>query len=92
MEKLVNMKCVEMTPEEIAKLQFDEEQSERNYWLKTPYKVCVSNMIHERYSYDDEIAIIRQEAEKPEEYQAYFDYCEQCKAFVKQKKGEYADG
>lgn len=91
MYKRLNGKLVEMTQEEISKLQAEAEASDRDYWLHTPYNICVSNMVHERYSYDDEIAIIRQEKEKPEEYQAYFDYCEYCKAFVRQKKEECAN-
>lgn len=40
--------------------------------------------IRERYSLSEELAIIRQKKdEKPEEYQAYYDYCEECKAYVK---------
>ena len=56
------------------------------------YPAYVSMKIHERYSVDDEIAIIRQKDEKPEEYREYYEYCEYSKAFVKQKKEEYADG
>ena len=79
----------ELTPEEIAKMQAEAETTERDYWLHTPYNICVSNMVHERYSYDDENAILRQRDKKPEEFKEYDDYCEYCKAFVKQKKEEY---
>ena len=33
-----------------------------------------------------EFAILRQKDEKPEEYNAYYAYCEECKDFVKAKK------
>ena len=33
-----------------------------------------------------EFAILRQKDEKPEEYNAYYAYCEACKVFVKAKK------
>lgn len=36
-----------------------------------------------RYSINDELAILRQAITKPEEYQEYYDYVEQCKAEVK---------
>lgn len=47
------------------------------------YPSYVAMKIHERYSIDDEIAIIRQKEEKPEEYAEYFAYCEQCKTEAK---------
>ena len=40
----------------------------------------VSELIRERYSLDAELAILRQRDEKPDEYQAYFAFCEECKA------------
>ena len=44
------------------------------------YPNMVSKLIRERYSIDDEMAILRQRDEKPDEYQAYFAFCEECKA------------
>ena len=44
------------------------------------YPNLVSRLIRERYSIDDEMAILRQRDEKPDEYQAYFTFCEECKA------------
>lgn len=52
-----------------------------------PYKDQVVALIRERYSFDDELAILRQQNRKPEEFAAYDDYCEACKAQVKQKLG-----
>ena len=43
------------------------------------YPNLVSRLIRERYSVDDEMAILRQRDEKPDEYQAYFAFCEECK-------------
>lgn len=43
------------------------------------YPSFVAMKIHEKYSVDDEIAIIRQKDEKPTEYAEYFAYCEKCK-------------
>ena len=43
------------------------------------YDQLVSDLIRERYTIDQELAINRQRDTKPEEFQAYFDYCEQCK-------------
>ena len=63
--------------------------TERLYWMNTPYDEAVQNEIHKKYTLDQEIAILRQRDEKPEEYAAYYAYCEECKAYVRQKKDEY---
>ena len=47
------------------------------------YKEKVVEKIREKYSVDDELAILRQRDTKAEEYQAYFDYVENVKAEVK---------
>lgn len=51
------------------------------------YEEQVVALIRERYSSDDELAILRQRDSKPEEFEQYFNYCEECKATVKQKLG-----
>ena len=43
------------------------------------YDQLVSNLIRDKYTVDQEIAINRQRDTKPEEFQEYFDFCEQCK-------------
>ena len=47
------------------------------------YGARVSELIRERYSLDAELAILRQRDEKPDEYQAYFAFCEECKSRAK---------
>ena len=47
------------------------------------YPNLVSRLIRERYSIDDEMAILRQRYTKPEEYEAYNAFCEECKAKAK---------
>lgn len=47
------------------------------------YSEKVVSLIREKYSLDEELAIQRQRDTKPEEFQEYFEYCEQCKAKVK---------
>lgn len=49
------------------------------------YEEEVNSLIRQRYSLSEELSILRQRDEKPEEYRAYFDYCEKCKMEVKQK-------
>ena len=78
----------DLTPEEIAAMEAANAQAEREYWQNTPYDEAVDAEIRKRYSVSQEFAILRQRDEKPDEYNAYFAYCEECKAFVKAKKEE----
>lgn len=49
------------------------------------YVQGVQKLIAERYSIADELALLRQQDSKTAEYQAYYDYCEQCKQICKAK-------
>ena len=80
-------KLIPFSEEEILQIQKEQEQAEKEFWETIPYDEAVHMEIRKRYSDSQEFAILRQKEEKPEEYQAYYDYCEQCKALVKQKKG-----
>ena len=62
----------EYTPEETASEEYVPSYEER-----------VVELIRERYSIDDEIAILRQKDTKQDEYQAWYDFCEACKAQAK---------
>lgn len=62
----------ELKTEEIAEMEAMQQP-------QVSYDQLVADLIRERYTVDQEIAINRQRDTKPEEFQAYFDYCEQCK-------------
>ena len=64
------------TPEEES--AYAEEK--KKYFPEKSYEQLVSEYIREKYSIDDELAILRQKEEKPEEYAAYYAYAEECKA------------
>lgn len=49
------------------------------------YEDRVVELLRKKYTLNQELAILRQRDEKPEEYQAYHDYAEQCKATAKQE-------
>lgn len=49
------------------------------------YEQRVQQSIRERYSVDDELAILRQRDTKPDEFAAYYEYAEQCKAQAKKQ-------
>ena len=50
---------------------------------RAKYEKTVDSKIREKYTLSQELAILRQQTEKPEEYAEYFAYCEQCKAQAK---------
>ena len=87
MKKYINGQYIELTAEEIAQVQAEAERAEAEYWASIPYDEAVNTKIRERYTVSQECAIQRQKDDKPEEYIAYYAYCEECKAFVKEKKG-----
>ena len=76
MKVFQNGKYRDMTPEEIA--EFEAMQ------VKPDYKESIVSAIRERYSVDDELAILRQRDSKPEEFQEYFDFVESIKQNLKQ--------
>ena len=49
------------------------------------YANLVSKLIREKYSVDDEMAILRQKDTKPEEWETYNTFCEECKAKAKEE-------
>lgn len=87
MKKYVNGEYIEMTAEEIAAMQEEAKRAEAEYWQNVDYSEAVNAEIRKRYSESHEFAILRQKDEKPEEYAEYYAYCEECKAYVKAKKG-----
>ena len=60
----------DMTPEELI----------REPLPSIPYEQRVVGRIRERYSVDDELAILRQRDTKPDEFAEYNDFVEQVKA------------
>lgn len=77
MIKYVNGEYIEMTDEEIAEMNNDETLS---------YDEAVNLKIRERYSESQEFAILRQRNEKPDEFEEYYAYCEQCKSMLSDLK------
>ena len=81
----------EITKDEYDRLKsesMDEEKILAEYWASIPYDEAVNMKIRERYTESQEFAILRQKDEKPEEYAVYYAYCEECKAFVKDKQSK----
>ena len=89
MKKCINGKYIEITPEEIAQMQIQAEQSEKQHWQSIDYGEAINSEIRKKYTQSEEFAILRQKNEKPDEYNEYFNYCESCKAYVKEQKQKY---
>ena len=47
------------------------------------YEERVEQLIREKYNVNQELAIQRQRETKPDEFEEYFAYCEECKAKAK---------
>lgn len=47
------------------------------------YEQVVEDLIRLKYSVSGELAILRQQSTKVSEYQEYYSYCEECKAYAK---------
>lgn len=63
--------------------QCEEVDEVPNIRHEEDYGNRVNDLIRRRYSLSEELAILRQKDEKPDEYRAYFAYCEECKAKAK---------
>lgn len=57
--------------------------AQRNGKTNELYGRLVNSLIRERYTAWDELSILRQRDEKPEEWAAYNSYCEECKENAK---------
>lgn len=47
------------------------------------YEEKVEQLIRQKYTISDELAILRQRDTKPDEFNEYFNYCEECKKIAK---------
>ena len=74
----INGEFVEMTPEEIAELETMQ--------IKPDYKESIISAVREKYSVDDELAILRQRDTKPEEFAEYFNFVENIKQNLKNEE------
>ena len=60
----------------------------KNGVLSRLRKQMIVHEVRKRYDADDELAVLRQANTKPEEYEEYFSYVEECK----RKVDDYIDG
>lgn len=79
----------DLTAEELAEMEAQQQAAEQKHWANISYDTAVEAEIAQRYTIGQELAIQRQKDEKPEEYAAYYAYCEECKARVKEQIAKY---
>lgn len=80
--------------EEVQVEQINEETEESEIITKwqcnvirvhdASYSTIVNELIRREYTVDKELALHRQREIKTEEFQEYFDYCEECKQIVRE--------
>lgn len=81
----------DLTAEELAEMEAQQQAEDRKYWANISYNKAVSDRIHLKYDYDAEMAIHRQREEKPDEWAEYYAYCEECKEHVKERMHRYGN-
>lgn len=63
----------------------EKRLAERNGILDKFYGKMVNRLIRERYTIAEELAILRQRDEKPEEFATYNAFAENCKEIARQE-------
>lgn len=63
--------------------EIDVEEEQMPQDTRT-YEEKVESKIREKYSLNDELAILRQRDTKQQEFKEYFEYVEKCKRLVKE--------
>lgn len=61
--------------------------SRLNGTLEADYGAAVERAVRKRYTVSAELAVLRQRDTKPEEFEEYNTYVEQCKARVREEMG-----
>lgn len=69
------------------KLQIEINLAKLNGVTAEVYEQEVNRLIRKRYSLSNELAILRQRDEKPEEFAEFTAYAEECKAQAKKTLG-----
>lgn len=87
-DKYVHIKNTDVYFKRAVAVSLSVEQCEEvdeipNIRNEEDYGNQVNDLIRRRYSLSEELAILRQKDEKPDEYRTYFAFCEECKANAK---------
>ena len=83
----IQVQVVKEVPVRLSKYDFVVSRNDKTITYKRysnkSYEQVVEDLIRLKYTVSGELAILRQQTTKLTEYQEYFNYCEQCKAYAK---------
>lgn len=87
-DKYVHIKNTDVYFKRAVAVSLSVEQCEEvdeipNIRNEEDYGNQVNDLIRRRYSLSEELGILRQKDEKPDEYREYFAFCEECKVNAK---------
>ena len=77
--------CVASDFNQDLSFSIDKYKSRKETEAKIEYENKIVALIRKKYNINQELAILRQRDTKPQEYQEYYNYVEQCKKQVKNK-------
>ena len=77
--------CVASDFNKDLSFSIDKYKSRKEVEAKIEYENKIVSLIRKKYSVNQELAILRQRDTKPEEFEEYHKYVEQCKVQVKNK-------
>lgn len=91
-ESPYNFKIIEVEKEDCEGFDFNDDlnfsidkyNQRKQKELDESYEMLIVSKIRERYTIDQELALLRQRDTKPEEFTEYNTYVELCKAEIKQ--------
>lgn len=81
---LGDMRIINPSEEQILQAGYTEYIPETVEPYVPTYEEQVITLIRGRYSVDQELAILRQQTNKSQEYDEYYAYCEECKDKMKE--------
>lgn len=80
----INAETGEVTEYELTKEELIVINEINSIITGIPYAQKVVGLIREKYTIDEELSIQRQKETKPDEFETYFNYCEECKIKAKE--------
>ena len=91
----IQIQVVKEVPFKLSKYDFVLSRTDKTitykHYSNKSYEQVAEDLIRLKYTVGNELAIHRQKEVKQDEYQEYFNYCEECKAYAKQLIAERKD-
>lgn len=87
----MNKTVIDNLTGEVFHTTVSDEEMERiennGMFRRMKYESVIEYLIRKKYSVGAEFAVLRQREAKPDEYEEYYTYCENCKSKAKEIKG-----